>query len=143
MSEDKTLNPKRELVVMGEKWDLVKSATDSTTPFAYERLKVENFACERLNDKAYIVLVGAYIPPMPNSIETPVRIMMVGFSNRQVVPLEVGPQQLRNMHIYKSNSKDIAKEFAMAFFGGDETPTRQAEITPYPEGVASDDGRSE
>ena len=105
MSNEKMmLQPKQTIILHGEKWELHKSATDSTIPFAYDRVKVENFACENIDNNVYIILVGGYIAPRPNSLEKPVRILMVGFSNIAVTPMMVNITQLQNMHIYKADT---------------------------------------
>ena len=52
------LQPKQTIMLHGEKWELHKSATDSTIPFAYDRVKVESFACENIDNNVYIILVG-------------------------------------------------------------------------------------
>ena len=44
------LQPKQTIMLHGEKWELHKSATDSTIPFAYDRVKVESFACENIDN---------------------------------------------------------------------------------------------
>ena len=131
---DRTINPKKSLIVNGETWDLQKSATDSTIPFAIERVKVDSFACERINDGAYIVLVGGVIQPMPNTIEKPVKVMLIGFAPMQVTPMQIGVNQLRNMHVYKTDPKNMAHAFAEAFFSAEDgvAITEAVEISPYP-----------
>lgn len=127
-------NPKKSLVVNGETWELHKAATDSTIPFAIERVKVDSFACEKVADNAYIVLVGGIIQPMPNTIETPVKIMMIGFAPVQVAASQIGLNQLRNMHVYKTNPTDMAHAFAKAFFSNepDAAVSEKVEISPFP-----------
>jgi hypothetical protein len=127
------MNPKETIIVHGEKWDLHKSATDSTIPFAYDRVKAEHFACEEIDKGVYIVLVGGYIPPRPNSLEKAVRIMLVGFSNMYLSPQMVSPIQLQNMHVYKADTYNMAKDFAKEFFAGTpEEANNKVEITPFP-----------
>ncbi len=134
---DRIMNPKKSFVVNGEKWALHKSATDSTIPFAIERVKVSDFACEQFADSSYIVLVGGVIEPMPNTLEKPVKIMMIGFAPMQVAPAHIGNNQLRNMHVYKTDPKSMANEFAKAFFNDadGEPMVEQVEITPFPKKV--------
>lgn len=132
-SKTRIMNPKETIIVHGEKWDLHKSATDSTIPFAYERVKAEHFACEEIDNGVFIVLVGGYIPPRPNSLEKAVRIMLVGFSNILLSPQMVSPVQLQNMHVYKADTYNMAKEFAKEFFSGvPEGVGGNVEITPFP-----------
>lgn len=136
-SKTRMMNPKETIVVHGEKWDLHKSATDSTIPFAYDRVKAEHFSCEEIDKGIYIVLVGGYIPPRPNSLEKAVRIMLVGFSNMQLTPQMVSPIQLQNMHVYKADTFNMAKEFAKEFFSGPTGESNPAvEITPFPKETA-------
>lgn len=131
---DRTLNPKKSLIVNGETWDLHKSATDSTVPFAIERVKVDSFACEKVGDMSYIVLVGGQILPMPNTLEKPVKVMMIGFAPLQVAPAQIGVNQLRNMHVYKTDPKNMAQAFATAFFSDEDgaSMVEAVEISPYP-----------
>lgn len=132
-SKSRIMNPKETIIVHGEKWDLHKSATDSTIPFAYDRVKAEHFACEEIDRGVFIVLVGGYIPPRPNSLEKAVRIMLVGFSNIMLSPQMVSPVQLQNMHVYKADTYNMAKEFAKEFFSGaPEGVGSPVEITPFP-----------
>lgn len=139
MSNEKMmLQPKQTIILHGEKWELHKSATDSTIPFAYDRVKVENFACENIDNNVYIILVGGYIAPRPNSLEKPVRILMVGFSNIAVTPMMVNITQLQNMHIYKADTFNMAKEFAKEFFSEENSEgTQAAQITPFPQKIDS------
>lgn len=139
MSNEKMmLQPKQTIILHGEKWELHKSATDSTIPFAYDRVKVENFACENIDNNVYIILVGGYIAPRPNSLEKPVRILMVGFSNIAVTPIMVNITQLQNMHIYKADTFNMAKEFAKEFFSEENSEgTQAAQITPFPQKIDS------
>lgn len=130
------LQPKQTIMLHGEKWELHKSATDSTIPFAYDRVKVESFACENIDNNVYIILVGGYIAPRPNSLEKPVRILMVGFSNVSVTPMMVNITQLQNMHIYKADTFNMAKDFAKEFFSEENNEGAQAaQITPFPQKV--------
>lgn len=131
---DRTLNPKKSLIVNGETWELHKSATDSTIPFAIERVKVDSFDCEKVADNSYIVLVGGIIQPMPNTLEKPVKIMMIGFAPIQVTPMQIGVNQLRNMHVYKTDPKNMAHAFATAFFSEDDGAgiVESVEISPFP-----------
>lgn len=131
---DRTLNPKKSLIVNGETWELHKAATDSTVPFAIERVKVDSFACEKVGDMSYIVLVGGIIQPMPNTLEKPVKVMMIGFAPMQVTPVQIGVNQLRNMHVYKSDPKNMAHAFATAFFSAEDGAqvVESVEISPFP-----------
>lgn len=54
------MHPKQTVRVGGEVWQLHKAATDGTVSFPYERIKVDNFACEKIADGAFIILVGQY-----------------------------------------------------------------------------------
>ena len=138
-NKSRIMNPKETIIVHGEKWDLHKSATDSTIPFAYNRVKAEHFACEEIDKGVYIVLVGGYIPPQPNSLEKSVRIMFVGFSNMMLTPQIVSPAHLQNMHIYKADTYNMAKEFAKEFFSGvPEGTNSKVEITPFPKEATSE-----
>ena len=138
------MNPKETIIVHGEKWDLHKSATDSTIPFAYDRVKAEHFACEEIDKGVYIVLVGGYIPPRPNSLEKAVRIMLVGFSNMYLSPQMVSPIQLQNMHVYKADTYNMAKDFAKEFFAGTpEEANTKVEITPFPKETTPEKAKEE
>lgn len=58
--------------------------------------------------------------------------MFVGFSNAEIAPQLVGVQQLRNMHIYKTDMSNFAQEFAKDFFATESSTAAMAEITPFP-----------
>lgn len=128
---NEVMNPKQTVRVGGEVWQLHKAATDGTVSFPYERIKVDNFACEKIADGAFIILVGAILIPTRGTIEKPLKIMFVGFSNVEIAPQLVGVQQLRNMHIYKTDMSNFAQDFAKDFFAT-ESPAVMAEITPFP-----------
>ena len=128
---NEVMNPKQTVRVGGEVWQLHKAATDGTVSFPYERIKVDNFACEKIADGAFIILVGAILIPTRGTIEKPLKIMFVGFSNVEIAPQLVGVQQLRNMHIYKTDMSNFAQDFAKDFFAT-ESPAVMAEITPLP-----------
>lgn len=110
------MHPKQTVRVGGEVWQLHKAATDGTVSFPYERIKVDNFACEKIADGAFIILVGGILIPTRGTIEKPLKIMFVGFSNAEIAPQLVGVQQLRNMHICKTDMSNFAQEFAKDFF---------------------------
>lgn len=80
------MHPKQTVRVGGEVWQLHKAATDGTVSFPYERIKVDNFACEKIADGAFIILVGAILIPTRGTIEKPLKIMFVGFSNVEIAP---------------------------------------------------------
>lgn len=126
------MNPKQIIRVGSETWQLHKAATDGTISFPYERTKVDNFACEKISDSAYIILVGAILMPTRGTIEKPLKIMFVGFSNSEIAPQLIGIQQLRNMHIYKTDMANFAQEFAKEFFATEDSSHAMAEITPFP-----------
>ena len=128
---NEVMNPKQTVRVGGEVWQLHQAATDGTVSFPYERIKVDNFACEKIADGAFIILVGAILIPTRGTIEKPLKIMFVGFSNVEIAPQLVGVQQLRNMHIYKTDMSNFAQDFAKDFFAT-ESPAVMAEITPFP-----------
>lgn len=126
------MHPKQTVRVGGEVWQLHKAATDGTVSFPYERIKVDNFACEKIADGAFIILVGGILIPTRGTIEKPLKIMFVGFSNVEIAPQLVGVQQLRNMHIYKTDMSNFAQEFAKDFFATESSAAAMAEITPFP-----------
>ena len=77
---------------------------------------------------------GGIIQPMPNTLEKPVKIMMIGFAPIQVTPMQIGVNQLRNMHVYKTDPKNMAHAFATAFFSEDDGAgiVESVEISPFP-----------
>lgn len=127
------MTPKKELSVLGQKWSLHKAAEDSTVSFAYERVKVENYICEQIDANVFILIVFGVIPPMPGTIEKPTAVLFVGFSNRYIPASIIGLNDLRKMHIYRSDMIGTAQEFARAFFDNTEEKGIAAEITAFPE----------
>lgn len=61
---------------------------------------------------------------------------MVGFSNVSVTPMMVNITQLQNMHIYKADTFNMAKDFAKEFFSEENSEeTQAAQITPFPQKI--------
>lgn len=134
--------PTRSLQAMGETWELVKDATDSSVLFPFERVDINNYNCEKVNERYYMLLFSGYLRPTPQSLENPQRLVFVGFCERPLTLVEMGPAQLRKMHIYKADMKNFAQEFAKAFVTQAPAQTEQFEIKPFPDGV-EEDGRTE
>lgn len=134
--------PIKSLQALGETWELVKDATDSSVSFPFERVDINNYACEKVNDRYFMLLFSGYLRPTPQSLENPLRLVFVGFCERPLSLVEMGPKQLRKMHIYKADLKKFSQEFAKAFVTNDVGQTEQFDIKPFPEGV-EDDGRTE
>lgn len=44
--------PAKNIQVLGESWNLVKDATDSSVSFPFSRVKIHNYGCEKINDLA-------------------------------------------------------------------------------------------
>ncbi len=134
--------PAKSIQVLGETWELVKDATDPSVMFAFERVDINNYACEKVNDRFYMLLFSGYLRPTPQSLEAPQRLVFVGFCERPLTLVEMGPAQLRKMHVYKANMKNFANEFAKAFVADESSKSEQYDIKPFPVGV-EDDGRTE
>lgn len=130
------MNAKKELIVLGQKWQLHKDAEDSTVPFAYERVKVENYICESIDANIFILLVFGVIPPVPGTIEKPTSVLFVGFANRYISPSMIGLHDMRKMHVYKCDMAGTAVEIATAFFEQAKESAETPEITPFPTAAA-------
>lgn len=134
------MKAKKELIVLGQKWQLHKDAEDSTVPFAYERVKVENYVCEAIDTNIFILLVFGVIPPVPGTIEKPASVLFVGFANRYIPPSVIGLHDMAKMHIYKCDMVGTAREIATAFFDQNRETSGAPEITPFP--AAANENRS-
>lgn len=137
--------PAKNVNVMGENWELVKSATDSSISFPFERVDVKDFQSMKMDDFNHTLIFTAYLRPTPQSLETPQRLTFIGFSERPLNLYEINPSQLRKMHIYKADIKNFANEFASAFLSTEHNRTEQAEIKPFPNlnSKGESDGRTE
>lgn len=137
--------PAKTISVMGENWELVKSATDGSISFPFNRVDITNFSCEKLNDFYYVLMFNGFLKPTPNTLETPQRLVFIGFPNYPVNWANTGPEQLRKMHIYKADMKNFANEFVSGFLGQTNNDSSAGDIKPFPDlsNKGESDGRTE
>lgn len=138
--------PAKTLSVMGETWELVKSATDSAVSFPFERVNITNYSCEKLNDWSHVLIFSGFLPPTPNTLEMPKRLVFIGFPQSPVAWVNTSPDQLRKMHIYKAEMKSFVNEFTTAFLSGECSYSEKIDIKPYPvmgKEKGEDDGRKQ
>lgn len=125
--------PVKNLTVMGENWELVKSATDGSISFPFDRVNVTNYSCERLSNQSHALLFTGYLKPTPNTLEQPQRLVFIGFPTYPIAWANSGPDQLRKMHVYKADMKNFGNEFTSAFLSKGSEYSEQVEIKPFPE----------
>lgn len=136
-------NPAKSLTVCGENWELVKSATDSSVAFPFERVDVKDYQVARIDDFNHMLIFTAYLRPTPQSLEMPQRLAFIGFSARPLNMFEISPNQLRKMHIYKADIKNFANEFATSFLSQGNQHGQAADIKPFPEMTGDKDNGTE
>lgn len=125
--------PAKTLTVAGESWELVKSATDASVSFPFERVDVKDYQVARIDDFNHMLIFTAFLRPTPQSMEMPQRLAFIGFSQRPLNAYEINPNQLRKMHVYKADIKNFANEFATAFLSQENKGHGAAEIKPFPD----------
>lgn len=115
ISQPSGFTPKKEFTLFGTKYILCKDASDSTTYFPHNRVKIQNGECIKLpNLDAYFCYMHGVIPPIPNTLEKPVEVYYIGFHKSYVDMRYLTPTDIARMHIYKSDTTDWASAFANA-----------------------------
>lgn len=137
ISQPSGLQPKKVINIFGQEYVLCKDASDSTTSFPHNRVKIQNGDCIHVKDNSldvYFCYIHGIIYPLPNSLEKPVDVYYVGFHKKYVDMRFITPQDVARMHIYKSDSSNWGLSFArnMLGFESDDVDTRDP-ISPFPE----------
>ena len=134
--------PAKNIQVLGESWNLVKDATDSSVSFPFSRVKIHNYGCEKINDLTYMLVFSGFLEPTPQTLEMPQRLCFIGFCHRPLSWAETNPKQLLNMHIYKADMKPFTEEFARGFLAGGADAKDEIETKPYPDLGEKKNGRT-
>lgn len=115
ISQNNSFSPKKEIILFGNKYILCKDASDSTTFFPHNRVKIQSGDCIKIPDiDAFFCYMHGVIPPMPNSLEKSVDVYYIGFHKNYVDMRYLTPTDISRMHIYKTDTTDWASAFAKA-----------------------------
>lgn len=139
ISQPNGFSPKKVIQIYGQEYVLCKDATDSTTSFPHQRVKILNGDCIPIKEgsiDAYFCYINGVIEPLPNSLEKPINVHYIGFHKKYVDMRFITPADIMRMHIYKSDGTNWATSFAKCMLGlnSEENDSREP-ISPFPEEI--------
>lgn len=137
ISQPPKLAPKKVINLFGQEYILCKDATDSTTAFPHNRVKIQNGDCVPIKENnidVFFCYIHGTIQPLPNSLEKPVEVYYVGFHKNFVDMRFITPADVARMHVYKCDTVDWATNFARNILGVTQESEEQRDpISPFPE----------
>lgn len=132
------LHPKKIIKIFGKEYILCKDASDSTTSFPHNRVKIQDGDCIHVKDAdidVYFCYLHGIIQPLPNSLEVPVTVIYTGFHDHQIDLRYITPADVARMHVYKLDSTEWATEFVRNMLGAPSTSQQDRDpISPFPPG---------
>ena len=138
ISQPPGMHPKKVIKIYGQEYVLCKDASDPTTAFPHNRVKIQDGDCIHLKDQdidVYFCYLHRIIQPLPNSLEKPVNVYYTGFHDHMIDLRYITPHDISRLHIYKVDSTDWATEFVRSMLGAPtSTETERSPISPFPPG---------
>lgn len=138
ISQPSGIQPKKVIKIFGQEFVLCKDASDPTTSFPHNRVKIQAGDCVHIKDAdldVYFCYLHGFIPPLPNSLEKPVNDYYVGFHKNHIDIRFLTNSDLNRMNIYRSETTDWATSFAKNLLGFPISEEQEREpISPFPPG---------
>ena len=137
MTQIEELQPKNVITVSGIEYHLRRSSRDSTTEFSHNRVVWVNTGCFKYREGIHACWIMGIIQPAPNTIETPVSCVYVGFSpvhinmSSQVLTIN----DLNNMNIYVSDCGNLMGDFINEYLGIPTAVNRESTMMPFPPAI--------
>lgn len=127
----------RTININGIDYVLRKDALSSDNTFPYDKMVWLGAGSTQVLGVWSCWIVGI-IPPAQGSLENPVSVFALGFSDRKMVmsPAMISPMDMQRMHYYVASTDPFVDKFVNKFLGIEPaTAGEQSRITPYPEVV--------
>lgn len=138
ISQPPGLHPKKIIKIFGQEYILCKDASDPTTAFPHNRVKIQDGDCVHIKDSdidVYFCYLHGIIQPLPNSLEKPVNVYYTGFHDHMIDLRYITPADVSRMHVYKVESTDWASQFVRSMLGAPSTSEQErTPISPFPPG---------
>lgn len=141
--------PPQQIEINGISYVLKKSAFDSTSSFPIQRVGWINAGCDRVPVGAYCCWIVGIIAPMPNTLEQPISVVAIGFSDKfvQMHPNFIRPEELLCMNYYVCDGQPFIQQFANKYLGYEPATTaansNESRISPFPKQMAQADSSAQ